>query len=878
MASSGDQLLGLLAVQLGFLQPSELQKQLPRFKKSDQPLGTWLVNEQVLSPADVALLQACAAQSVKTHGGAPKALAALTLGAQAWTESFGGFDDTMASGESRMVDSLEGVDFVVPELQGRYLSAGLPELGRGGLGRVLAFEDKVLGRTVAFKELHRQKTPDDARTSLEREARFLREARLAAQLEHPSIVPIYEAGRRADGSLYYTMRRIEGRTLADALAAAKGLDGRLKLMPHLIALTQALAYAHSRDVLHRDVKPHNVMVGRFGETYLLDWGLARLKAGPQRTSGESASAPDITGEVRVGAMGTPSYMSPEQAAGRAEQIDERTDVWGAGAVLYELLTGRPPYLGVNALDCVQKILTDDVLPVRALEPLAPNDLVAVCEKALQKEPSRRYRSAGELAADLQAWLEGRTVSARDYTSVQLAGRLIKRNATTFAVAGALAVALLITAGGFTVRLARERREARALSSFVLDSIVTDISSLPGAEEVLDQIMTPALAFYRRQEDRLTDGERVLVARTLNTMTDSALGLARLEEAKALNAECSKVLPLDSPLTRGSVPARSAALSCLVSAYDVAALVEDAAAMKALLTRGQAYLAATGELGRDDPLWLSSEGFLLDRVTRDPATPPEEALPLIKQTYALEERVLELTHHEPRAVVRYAVTATRLAHALFTPESPDASLAVSRTALDALHRLARRYQNKRVLRSWGSVLQQLVTNLIWAGRRDEAMRYVDEGNRVFEQLAALEPKDVQGRGIHADFLLALDRPCEALKVLDGLHRDGVRGEYFTSRLLAALACGNDAPFREGAAEIAASSDPQLHWEYALWLAQQGRAGEAAAELKTWKDAGGHHAAPVDAGWPRRPAGPGAPRAARGGRHLRARRGGLPAQRR
>lgn len=841
MATPDDKLFGLLAVQLGFLDAAGLQRLLARFKGSSQTLGTWLVQEKVLTHADVALLQACAAQSQKTHGGTAPALVKLTRGAQAFTESFAGFDDTLNSGESRLPDSLEGLDFVVAEMPGRYVSSGLPELGRGGIGRVLAFDDLVLGRTVALKELHGEPSTGavDTHLSVDQEARFLREARLAAQLEHPSIVPVYEAGRRLDGSLYYTMRRIEGRTLAAALGAAADLDGRLKLMPHLIALAHALAYAHSRDVIHRDVKPQNVMVGRFGETWLLDWGLARLKAKPQRSSGETASAPDITGGLRLGAVGTPSYMSPEQAAGKADLLDERTDVWGIGAVLYEVLTGRPPYLGVNALDCIQHILTDEVLPVGELAPAAPPDLVAVVEKALQRDPARRYRSAGELAADLQAWLEGRTVSARGYSSMELAVRLIKRNALAFSVVGGLVLALLGSGAFFATRLARERREARELSSFMLDTIANDIVELPGAEESLDGIMKPALAFYRSQQDHLTDDERVVLARSLNGMAQAALGLTRLDEARGLIDECLAVLPLGSPLAERSAVARAYALSCVVSSLDHASLSGDAAAQQQgleLLRRTQARYEAS------DPTevrWLMAQTQALDRLTRDAQTREErdEVTQLIQKTMALDEAALRLTPGDPGLLVKTAQTSLQYALTLFTPDHPDESLAVVAKALERIRTVPRRFHNKRVLRVWGSLLEQQVTSLIWAGRREEAQRSVEEGNRVFEQLEALEPRDVQGRGMHADFLLALGRPCEALTLLQGVHRDGVRGDYFTSRLLAALACGQDEAFQDSAAEISRSTDPQVHWQFALWLVKQGRPTEAVAELTAWKVAAG-----------------------------------------
>ena len=841
MATPDDRLLGLLAVQLGFLDAPALQRHLARFQGATQTLGTWLVKERVLSAADVALLQACAAQSLKTHGGAAPALEVLTRGAQAYTESFAGFDDTITSGESRVVDSdsLEGLDFVVPEMPGRYVAAGLPELGRGGIGRVLAFEDQVLGRTVALKELHGEATSGavDTRTSVEQEARFLREARLAAQLEHPAIVPIYEAGRRVDGSLYYTMRRIEGRTLAEALGAAQGLDGRLKLMPHLIALAHALAYAHSRDVIHRDIKPQNVMVGRFGETYLLDWGLARLKARPQRTSGETASAPDITGGLQLGAVGTPSYMSPEQAAGKTQLLDERTDVWGLGAVLYEALTGRPPYLGVNALDCIQHILTDDVLPVRELEPAAPPDLVAVCEKALQRDPARRYRTAGELAADLQAWLEGRTVSAREYSSVQLAARLIKRNALSFSVVGALLLTLLGSAAFFTTRLEGERRDARQLSSFMLDTIVGEISDLPGTEGTLDRIMKPALAFYRAQKEGLTDDERVLVARTLNTMAQQSNSLARMDEARALTRECLEVLPLSSPLAQRSARARAFAVSCTVASYDQAVLGGDDAAAKQRLEVLRQELAPSARDSRAEPRWLEAQAIIYDRLIKQAQSDEEgEALArLVEKNLDLDERALQLEPDSPRVILGSVITATRHSLAIFKPDHPDESLAVARRALERIRTIPRRYQNKFVLRGWGSLLQQVVTTLIWAGRTGEAQQYIDEGNRVFEQLEALEPKDIQGRGVHADFLLALNKPCEALAILEGLHQGGVRGDYFTSRLLAALACGNDAAFNGISTDLAATTDAEAHWLSALWLVKVGRVPEAVTELRAWETA-------------------------------------------
>ncbi len=838
MATSQDRLFGMLAVQLGFLDASTLKKHVHRHGSSGLGLGAFLVKEGVLTHAEVALLEACAAQSLKTHGGPAPALTALSRGAQAYTESFSGFDDTLGSGEHRTstLDSLEGLDFVVPEMPGRYVAAPGPELGRGGLGRVLAIKDQVLGRTVALKELHAEarSSASDTRTSMEQEARFLREARLSAQLEHPSIVPIYEAGRRLDGSLFDTLRRIEGRTLADALGAAQGLDARLKLMPHLIAMAQALAYSHSRDVLHRDVKPQNVMLGRFGETYLLDWGLAKVKTKPQRTTIDAPQAPDITGGLRLGAVGTPSYMSPEQAAGKHDLLDERTDVWGLGAVLYEALTGRPPYTGTSAIDCIQHILTDDVLPVRELEPAAPPDLVAVCEKALRRRPEDRYASAGELAADLQAWLEGRTVSAREYSSMSLLARLVKRNARTFAAVGALLGALVVSAGFFTWRLDRERREARELSTFVLNVVIEDIAELPGAERLLDRVMRPSLAFYRAQGATLSDDERSLLARTLHTTARLAASLGRHDEARRDLDECLTVVPLDGPLAQKNPVARATALACEIGRLDQARARGDADGQRRHQGVLEGVLATRSQDDLDSVRWVSSLAMAYNRLALDAQTAGDdsESLRLTLAEMALDERAAKLDPDDTILSTNFVSTSTRLALVLFKPDHPEASFEVAKKGLARLESVPRRLQNTRVLRAWTALLQQHVTNLVWAGRRDEAKAVAGEGERVFEQLEALEPKDVQGRGVHADFLLALDRPCEARAILDGLHAEGMRGDYFTSWLLAALACDTDAPFVEGAADLAASTDPEAHWLSALWLVEQGRRDEAAAVLRDW----------------------------------------------
>ena len=212
------------------------------------------------------------------------------------------------------------------------------EHARGGLGRVVRAVDKRLGRTVAVKELLRHTDSN--------EARFLREALITARLEHPGIVPVHEAGRWPNGDPYYVMKLVEGRTLKELIAERATMRDRLGLLPHVIAVADAVGYAHSEGVIHRDVKPSNIIVGAFGETIVVDWGLARDRkrdlpeeeegaAGPGASSLPRGSGPLSTVSGKV--VGTPAYMSPEQA--RGEVVDERADVYAIGAVLYELLAG-----------------------------------------------------------------------------------------------------------------------------------------------------------------------------------------------------------------------------------------------------------------------------------------------------------------------------------------------------------------------------------------------------------------------------------------------------------------------------------------------------------------------------------------------------------
>jgi hypothetical protein len=352
------------------------------------------------------------------------------------------------------------------------------ELGRGGMGRVVAATDIALDRPVAIKQAT-SATPEDL-------LRFEREVRITARLEHPSIPPVHEAGRDAEGRPFYVMRRVEGDRLADRIRATSSPRTRLALVPNVLAAVDAAAFAHARGVIHRDIKPANILVGAYGETLLIDWGLAR-RLDETDTSGPRPM-PQLPADeplTRAGSVyGTPGYMAPEQE--RGEAVDARVDVFALGTTLLHVLVGRH----------------DGTVSIAELDPAVPAELVAIIGKAMAERPEDRYADGGALANDLRAFLAGQLVAAHTYTARERLARFVRKHRVAVLVSAAALVAAIVIGVIAIVGLssARDRAESARVTAETERALAADraeVMLLDRASTLAPHDPTRAVALLRQ---------------------------------------------------------------------------------------------------------------------------------------------------------------------------------------------------------------------------------------------------------------------------------------------------------------------------------------------------------------------------------------------
>jgi serine/threonine-protein kinase len=440
--------------------------------------------------------------------------------------------------------------------------------------------DDRLRRQVALKEIR----PDRLHDASLRQ-RFITEAEITGQLEHPGIIPIYTFEEDEEGRPYYAMRFIKGRTLAEAIEAYHRQPtplGFRALLRHFVDICQTMSYAHSKGVIHRDLKPANIMLGDFSETWVVDWGLAKRMATQEK---ESAFPPESRQEKTIAetitpsssaspltetgqALGTPSYMSPEQATGQLEQIGPATDIYALGAILYKLLTNTTPYKGSTAEILEQVKRGQAVPPATAVGRGVPPALEAIRKKAMAYDPKERYASAGELADDVNRWLADEPVGAwREPFSVR--GRRWMRQHRLLVTSGfaALAVGVIALGAGLIIvnaararessarRLAEQRfkSERDAVKQFYTD--VAENSRLlrkePGTQELRKNLLDKARGYYEKFLQEYGDDPELLadvaeayyhLGRITSEIDPGPKALTYLERALQIREQLAQAAP------------------------------------------------------------------------------------------------------------------------------------------------------------------------------------------------------------------------------------------------------------------------------------------------------------------------------------------------
>ncbi len=643
--------------------------------------------------------------------------------------------ETLQAASAHVLVSTLGDD---PNSRERYTLTRLH--ATGGIGRVWLARDPEFGREVALKELRPESARDPGIW-----ARFLEEARITGQLEHPGIVPVYELKRgEPDRAPFYTMRFVAGRTLTEASRAyhagleagtATALD-RQTLLNAFVGVCNAISYAHARGVLHRDLKGQNVVLGDYGEVIVLDWGLAKVIDGPDSDAapgpgGVAGATPVVLGDedshpptIRGAALGTPAYMPPEQAAGRFDLVDRRSDVYGLGAILYEILTGRMPFAGSSTSDILRKVQEEEPTPPRQVVPGTPPALEAICRKAMAKRPEARYASAKDLAAEVSRWLADEPVLAYPEPWTTRAVRWGRHHRPAVAGAAALLVAGVVALSIGTVLVGRERDEARRQRDEATRQREEATArrnearlQRQQARRAVDDMYTKVAVNWL--EDRLDPLQREFL--------DQALGYyegfagqeadepsARQERGRAYQRAGDIYRKLGKPAEAEKALRRASEIL-----GSLAAETPEAPEIRQDWARAQARLALvlfdTGKPREAEPLHRRAVGLLEPMAAGKPA-PPRSALELAETLKALAD-LLRYLGRNPEAEASYRQAVKALGGESRTPGTP-VDLESHRLEASALDRL-------------GLLLRE-------TGRLDEARAAYERELKILEALAAEAP--------------------------------------------------------------------------------------------------------------------------------------------
>jgi serine/threonine-protein kinase len=786
-------LFGVLALQMDFIGRDALiaAMQAWAFEKS-RPLGRILVGQGALGEEDYQALERLVRRHLARHGDSPRRSLA-TLGpigpagehlarlddpdVQAslchLVATPGAMDDPGVTRTAAPGDVATGAD--------RFRI--LRPHGRGGIGQVSVALDGELHREVALKEIAPRFADDPASR-----ARFLLEAEVTGRLEHPGIVPVYSLGRHGDGRPYYAMRFVRGDSLKDAIdrfhraggapdgdPGARALEFR-KLLGRFVAVCDAVAYAHSRGVIYRDIKPSNILLGPYGETLVADWGLAKVVGRDEPADGaaEVTLRPELassSSETLPGtAVGTPAFMSPEQAGGRLEALGPASDVYSLGATLYCLITGRSPVDDTDVGHVLRRVRAGDFPLPRAVRADAPRALEAVCLRAMAREPSSRYRSARELADDIERWLAGEAVSSwREPWSVR-ARRQLARHRTLATSAAVAALAAIVGLGFIAVLQDRSNRQldaknrelssAKARAEGRVDLAVRAIENFRKAvEENVDVKNRPELAplrkallrspqdFYRELR-RDIEASREAQPESLARLAQAEFGLAeitkQIDSVPDAIRSYQEAIDILSALARGQ-PAATTYRSDLAQAYyNLGSLQSDAGRPgegRAQFERARALLEALVRNRPDDVSYRVRLALLVNALGVFHSDAQRMAEARVEYERALE--ILDPVARDHPSDVGYRSTASRIYNNLgyvlrSTGHWPEARVHLER-ACDLREALVRDQPEADELRAGLAFVRYNLGELLHDhGLKAEASAHYERAGELWMSLAREHP--------------------------------------------------------------------------------------------------------------------------------------------
>jgi serine/threonine-protein kinase len=739
IAADRNLLFGLLALQNGLVNQAQLVAAFQAWTLDKaRPLADHLLALGHLNDAQRAVVEAMADLHVAKHGDVERSLAAIPAG-RSTQESLARLGDPDIEGTlahvrspSTRQDGEPDADRTATYSVGSATSDGLrfrvlrPH-ARGGLGAVFVALDQELHREVALKQILDSHADDPISRQ-----RFLLEAEVTGSLEHPGIVPVYGLGTHADGRPYYAMRFIRGDSLKEAIgqfhadddlekdSGRRSLELR-KLLKRFTDVCNAIEYAHSRGVLHRDIKPGNIIVGKHGETLVVDWGVAKPlgRVEPGVHSGErmllassaSGSASTLPGSV----LGTPAYMSPEQSEGDLENLGPRSDVYSLGATLYSLLTGKPPFEGDPA-DVIRGVQKGQFPPPRQIDPSIDQALEVVCLKAMALKTEDRYASPKALAEDIERWMANEPVKAwREPWTRSLIRWLTRHRVGVTALGAAMLVALV---GTLTVLGVQTRANA------ALKAANTELAI---ASTKVTNAATDLAAANQRERARFALAQDAI--RTFHTRVSKDV-LLKQEEFKALR---TKLLREAREFYR-----------------KLEGLLEGHEDRDSRLALGRAYLEV-GELTRQ-----------LDSI--------EEAEKVDRRALALLEALSSESPSDGESRRSLALCLRSLATILEAVGKQDAALATFGRSRDLFQALAAADPaDRRLQREWANAEIKYGMSLLSSGRPPaEAVQAVERARSILDAAEETDPRseDLQSAvaevyGMLAIALDSADRVEEAL---------------------------------------------------------------------------------------------------------------------